>query len=105
MRTDDGKRRASTPPRERARQAPAAQVHRPVRRTARPETVVPQRPRVARPAPAAPRRPAAAPPRKAPQRARPDTAPAYDMRTLCRSAARNGVGQNIVDLCRSTYGH
>ncbi|MEU3218667.1 hypothetical protein [Streptomyces sp. NPDC006971] len=107
VRTDDGKRRSSAAPPERARQAPADRVHRPVRPvrpTARPGAVVPQRPRTARPAPAAPRRPAAAPPRKKPQRTRPDTAPAYDMRTLCRSAARNGVGQNIVDLCRSTYG-
>lgn len=101
VRTGDDKPRAAAPPRERARQAPAAPVH----RTGRPEASAPQRPRAAvRPVPAAPRHPAAAPPRKKSQRARPNPAPAYDMRTLCRSAAHNGVGQNIVDLCRSAYG-
>ncbi|MGW9436777.1 hypothetical protein [Streptomyces sp. NPDC055607] len=100
VRTDDGKPRAVRPPRERARPEPAV----PARRTDRPGASVQQRLRAAvRPAPAVPRRPAAAPPRTKPPR-RPNTAPAYDMRTLCRSAARNGVGRNIVDLCRSTYG-
>ncbi|MEU5091102.1 hypothetical protein [Streptomyces sp. NPDC021356] len=102
VRTDGGKPRAVVPPRERATQAP---VHRPVRRNGRSEASVPQRPRAAvRPAPAAPRRPAAAPPHKKPPRTRPNITPAYDMRTLCRAAAHDGVGQNIVDLCRSTYG-
>ncbi|MFJ4342964.1 hypothetical protein [Streptomyces sp. NPDC088915] len=101
VRTDDGEPQATPlPPRERARQEPAA----PARRADRPGASVQQRPRTAvRSAPAVPRRPAAAPPRKKPPR-RPNAAPAYDMRTLCRSAARNGVGQNIVDLCRSAYG-
>nr|WP_233109092.1 hypothetical protein [Streptomyces sp. 14R-10] len=94
VRMGDDKPRAAAPP-ERAGQAPTA----PARRTGRPEAPAPQRPRAAvRPAPAA------VPPREKPQRARPNTAPAYEMRTLCRSAARNGVGQNIVGLCRSTYG-
>ncbi|MFD3889986.1 hypothetical protein [Streptomyces microflavus] len=94
-RMGDDKPRAAASPRARARQAPAA----PGRRTGRPEESSPQRPRAAvRPGPAD------APPRKKPQRARPNTVPAYEMRTLCRSAARSGVGQSVVGLCRSTYG-
>ncbi|TGN72231.1 hypothetical protein E5083_30305 [Streptomyces bauhiniae] len=76
----------------------------PVRRTAPPRAAAPPpRMRPARPAPAAPRRTAAPVPRvvKKPLHAPPAN---HDMRALCRSAARNGVGSNIVELCRSTYG-
>ncbi|WP_330269940.1 hypothetical protein [Streptomyces griseorubiginosus] len=95
VRTDDGRPRG----RKHAKPAPKS----PVRRAAPPEAAAPPpRPRAVRPAPAMPRRPAAPAPRERPRATSP--AASYDMRTLCRAAARNGVGQNIVDLCRSTYG-
>ncbi|QNS09433.1 hypothetical protein [Streptomyces xanthii] len=100
VRMDDGRPRG----RKHAEPAPAAPAAKPpARRAAPPEAAAPPpRPRAVRPAPAAPRRPAAPAPRVKPRATRP--AAGYDMRTLCRSAARNGVGQNIVDLCRSSYG-
>ncbi|MFJ8388621.1 hypothetical protein ACIQ9Q_29670 [Streptomyces sp. NPDC094438] len=105
-RTGDGKPpgRAAGHSRDHAvRRTPAASPQRTVRRVAPPGTTSPHRPRALRPAPAPPRRPAAVAPRKKrPQDSRPEAT--YDMRALCRSAARNGVGANIVGLCRSTYG-
>ncbi|MFE9613152.1 hypothetical protein [Streptomyces sp. NPDC006012] len=99
VRTDDDR------PRGRGHDAgPAAAVPKPpVRRTAPPRAAAPP-PRLRSPRPApAPRRPAAPPVPRA-KKPRPGPPANPDMRTLCRSAARNGVGSNIVELCRSTYG-
>ncbi|WP_281912312.1 hypothetical protein [Streptomyces olivaceus] len=100
VRMDDGRPHG----RKHAKPTSAAPAPKPpAHRAAPPEAAAPPpRPRAVRPAPAAPRRPAAPAPREKPRATSP--AAGYDMRTLCRSAARNGVGQNIVDLCRSTYG-
>ncbi|MFF8809881.1 hypothetical protein [Streptomyces omiyaensis] len=99
VRTDDDR------PRGRGHDAgPAAAVPEPpARRAAPPRAAAPSpRLRSARPAPAAPRRTAAPAPRA--KKPRPGPPANSDMRTLCRSAARNGVDSKIVELCRSTYG-
>lgn len=78
-----GRRQADTPPPAR----PAPQHSAPRRR--HPDPVpTPQRPRQHRSTSPAP----------------PSPATTYDMRQICRAAARNAVDEQIVTLCRTTWG-
>ncbi|QHC33859.1 hypothetical protein [Streptomyces sp. HF10] len=97
VRTDDGT------PRGRGHTEPVAPWHaaKPPVHPPRAATPPPRYP-AGRPVPAAPRR-TAAPVLRA-KRPRPGPPANHDMRVLCRSAARNGVGPHIVALCRAAYG-